>query len=196
MWIVEKSILLLNAALLGSFLLTNVECRSLKYIPHDKVSLAANTVGPFNNPTETYPVRFEMVPFASSWDICDKICQVSDVEIFSLSQFYSLPFCEGTGKQKRHKQDLGETLSGSHKVTTPYDITFLDAVSWRSLCSVNMDKKDVSEITLDCVKETWTDSNHVMQLVTGLHHNPVNSRATATISNYRGIIRQLPSLRD
>ena len=44
--------------------------------------IVANTVGPFNNPTETYP-------------------------------FYSLPFCSGTGRQRRHKQDLGETLSGS-----------------------------------------------------------------------------------
>ena len=44
--------------------------------------IVANTVGPFNNPTETYP-------------------------------FYSLPFCSGTGRQRRHKLDLGETLSGS-----------------------------------------------------------------------------------
>ena len=58
-------------------------------------------------------------------------------------QFYSLPFCEGTGKQKRHKQDLGETLSGSHKVTTPYELTFLDPVPWRSLCEEYLDAKDV-----------------------------------------------------
>jgi hypothetical protein len=31
--------------------------RSFRYHAHDKVSLAANTVGPFNNPTETYPVK-------------------------------------------------------------------------------------------------------------------------------------------
>lgn len=146
MWIVARSILLLNAAILGSILLTNVDCRSLKYQLHDKVSLAANTVGPFNNPTETYPVRFGTFPFASSKNDCHKIAHLSENSTSFLSQFYSLPFCEGTGKQKRHKQDLGETLSGSHKVTTPYDITFLDAVSWRSLCSVLMDKKDVSFI--------------------------------------------------
>lgn len=63
MWIVAKSTLLLNAALFGSYLLSNVECRSLKYRAHDKVSLAANTVGPFNNPTETYPVRFRHAYF-------------------------------------------------------------------------------------------------------------------------------------
>ena len=59
------------------------------------------------------------------------------------TQFYSLPFCEVTGKQKRHKQDLGETLTGSHKVTTPYELTFLDPVPWRSLCEEYLDAKDV-----------------------------------------------------
>jgi hypothetical protein len=29
-----------------------------RYKVHDHVDVAANTVGPFNNPTETYPVRF------------------------------------------------------------------------------------------------------------------------------------------
>lgn len=65
--------------------------------------------------------------------------------IFFCEQFYSLPFCEGTGKQKRHKQDLGETLSGSHKVTTPYELTFLDPVPWRSLCEEYLDAQDVSQ---------------------------------------------------
>lgn len=40
-----------------SIFLSNVESRSYRYHAHDKVSLAANTVGPFNNPTETYPVH-------------------------------------------------------------------------------------------------------------------------------------------
>ena len=83
-----------------------------RYRAHDRVQLAANTVGPFNNPTETYP-------------------------------YYHLPFCSGTGKQRRHKQDLGETLSGSRKVTTPYELTFLDPVPWRSLCEEYLDAKDV-----------------------------------------------------
>ena len=74
-------------------------------------------VGPFNNPTETYP-------------------------------YYSLPFCEGTGRQRRHKQDLGETLSGSRKVATPYELTFLDPVPWRSLCEDYLDAKDVSCLLL------------------------------------------------
>ena len=28
-----------------------------RYKAHDRIGLVANTVGPFNNPTETYPVR-------------------------------------------------------------------------------------------------------------------------------------------
>jgi hypothetical protein len=30
-----------------------------RYDVHDVVGIMANTVGPFNNPTEKYPVRFE-----------------------------------------------------------------------------------------------------------------------------------------
>ena len=47
---------MLLVALFCSVLLGSVESRSYRYHAHDKVSLAANTVGPFNNPTETYPV--------------------------------------------------------------------------------------------------------------------------------------------
>eukprot|EP01035_Chromulina_nebulosa_P038600 gene38600-52145_t len=85
-----------------------------RYRAHDHVGIVANTVGPFNNPTETYP-------------------------------FYSLPFCSGTGRQRRHKQDLGETLSGSRKVATPYELTFLDPVPWRSLCEEYLDAEDIKE---------------------------------------------------
>ena len=101
----------LVVATLVALLLLQVEGK--RYRAHDRVSLVANTVGPFNNPTETYP-------------------------------YYHLPFCSGTGKQRRHKQDLGETLSGSRKVTTPYELTFLDPVPWRSLCEEYLDAKDVS----------------------------------------------------
>lgn len=73
------------------------------YHAHDPVKIVANTVGPFNNPTETYP-------------------------------YYSLPFCRSQGKQTYHEQDLGETLSGARKMATPYELTFLDPVKWRSLC--------------------------------------------------------------
>lgn len=83
-----------------------------RYKAHDHVGIVANTVGPFNNPTETYP-------------------------------YYSLPFCSGTGKQRHHKQDLGETLSGSRKVATPYDLTFLDPIPWRSLCEEYLEPEDL-----------------------------------------------------
>lgn len=95
------------------FSLTLVQ--SKRYRAHDHVGIVANTVGPFNNPTETYP-------------------------------FYSLPFCEGNGIQKRHKQDLGEVLSGSRKVATPYELTFLDPVPWRSLCEDYLDVEDLQEL--------------------------------------------------
>eukprot|EP01038_Epipyxis_sp_PR26KG_P008129 gene8129-11007_t len=90
-----------------------VHCR--RYSTHDRVGIVANTVGPFNNPTETYP-------------------------------FYSLPFCSNTGRQRRHKQDLGETLSGSRKTATPYEVTYLDPIPWRSLCEEYLDASDLKEL--------------------------------------------------
>ena len=81
---------------------------------HQHTPIVANTVGPFNNPTETYP-------------------------------YYKLPFCTGSGRQRRHKQDLSEVLSGSRKVATPYELTFLDPVPWRSLCEEFLDASDVKE---------------------------------------------------
>lgn len=85
-----------------------------KFEMHQHTPIVANTVGPFNNPTETYP-------------------------------FYKLPFCTGSGRQRRHKQDLSEVLSGSRKVATPYELTFLDPVPWRSLCEEFLDASDVKE---------------------------------------------------
>ena len=34
-------------------------------------------------------------------------------------------------------------MSGSRKVTTPYEISFLDPVPWRSLCEDYLDATDV-----------------------------------------------------
>jgi hypothetical protein len=34
---------------------------STRFANHERVPIVANTVGPFNNPTETYPVSFEEV---------------------------------------------------------------------------------------------------------------------------------------
>jgi hypothetical protein len=102
-------------AVLSSLSLCLVSVEARRYAAHDPVAIVANTVGPFNNPTETYP-------------------------------YYHLPFCEKAGKQKRHKQNLGETLSGSRKVNTPYEVTFLDPVPWRTLCEEAMDIDDVSSL--------------------------------------------------
>lgn len=90
---------------------------------HDKVSIIANTIGPFNNPTETYP-------------------------------YYSLPFCSTSGKHKKRKQNLGETLSGDRKVNTPYEITFLDPVPWRSLCEVYLDSNDL-KLFKDAIEDDY-----------------------------------------
>jgi len=93
-----------------------------RYQAHDKIDLIANTVGPFNNPTETYP-------------------------------YYSLPFCDHAGKQRRHKMAFGETLTGSRKVVSPYEVTFLDPVPWRALCEENMDMKDLMEFKMAIEKD-------------------------------------------
>ena len=34
----------------------NVFVDARRYHSHDRIGIVANTVGPFNNPTETYPV--------------------------------------------------------------------------------------------------------------------------------------------
>mmetsp|Transcript_8308 Transcript_8308/g.14075 ORF Transcript_8308/g.14075 Transcript_8308/m.14075 type:complete len:595 (+) Transcript_8308:31-1815(+) len=92
-----------------------VDAHSYRYANHQRVDLLVNTVGPFNNPTETYP-------------------------------YYSLPFCRRTGKQRSHRQSLSETMSGSRKVHSPYELTFLDPVPWRALCEEFMDVDDLKEL--------------------------------------------------
>ena len=37
-----------------------------RYRAHDKVDVISNTVGPYNNPTETYPVRFLNLVFINN----------------------------------------------------------------------------------------------------------------------------------
>ena len=140
--------MMMFAFLIFSSLLSVLSAK--RYQAHDKVLAVANTVGPFNNPTETYPVRhkiyiiiFHLFPFSIFTSFLPFLLLLH-------YQFYSLPFCSGTGKQKRHKQDLGETLSGSRKVTTPYEISFLDPVPWRSLCEDYLDATDV-RIHISCL---------------------------------------------
>ena len=47
------------AALLSGVPVGSAEGR--RYHAHDKVAIVANTVGPFNNPTETYPVTVALL---------------------------------------------------------------------------------------------------------------------------------------
>lgn len=68
--------------------------------------------------------------------------------------YYSLPFCRKTGKQRRTRQNLGETLSGSRKVYTPYELTFLDPIPWRSLCEEYMDVDDIKELR-DAIEDDY-----------------------------------------
>mmetsp|Transcript_20315 Transcript_20315/g.29164 ORF Transcript_20315/g.29164 Transcript_20315/m.29164 type:complete len:462 (-) Transcript_20315:17-1402(-) len=111
----------ISIVLFNAFILVCVE--GSRYKNHERITIVANTVGPFNNPTETYP-------------------------------YYSLPYCRRTGKQRRHKQDLGETLAGSRKIATPYDLTFMDPVPWRSLCEEYMDVEDLKEFK-DAIEDDY-----------------------------------------
>lgn len=138
-----------------------------RFRAHDSVGIVANTIGPFNNPTETYPVRIPALR------IYHRICLFLHLLPLVSTQFYSLPFCSGTGKQVPHKQDLGETLSGSHKITTPYDLTFLDPVAWRSLCEEYLSTVEVSvPYTFTCLFSSF--STH--PTVTALFLRSNNSR--------------------
>ena len=51
-----------------------------------------------------------------------------------------------------HAQDLGETLSGSRKINTPYEINFLDNVEWRELCLEKVYAADVSYTLLHILR--------------------------------------------
>jgi hypothetical protein len=51
--------------LLNFLLLSYADGKPKHYIAHEHVGVTANTVGPFNNPTETYPVRY-FKPFQNS----------------------------------------------------------------------------------------------------------------------------------
>ena len=42
--------------LVALLLIGNVFVEGKHYRAHDSVGIVANTIGPFNNPTETYPV--------------------------------------------------------------------------------------------------------------------------------------------
>ena len=57
-----------------------------RWHPHDRIGLVANTVGPFNNPTETYPVSL-----AHSHSISIYFCSFFYPHIQNPSQYLLLP---------------------------------------------------------------------------------------------------------
>ena len=114
------AILVLICTLVVSIVAAN---EAKRYELHTVLPVVANTVGPFNNPTETYP-------------------------------YYSLPFCIHSGKQRRHKQDLGEVLSGSRKHSTPYEVTFMDPVPWRALCEDYLDASQIKSLK-DAIEQDY-----------------------------------------
>lgn len=69
-------------------------------------------------------------------------------------QYYSLPFCRTAGKQKRHHHELGEYLVGDRKVTSPYQVSFLDNVQWFLLCEKTLDQSDVKSFA-DAIEDDY-----------------------------------------
>lgn len=58
-------LLLLISLLQSLHIILCARGRGNHYQAHDHVGIVANTVGPFNNPTETYPVRTKLEFIAS-----------------------------------------------------------------------------------------------------------------------------------
>lgn len=50
----------MNLFVLSALLICAVVVNGRRYKAHDHVGIVANTVGPFNNPTETYPVSLPL----------------------------------------------------------------------------------------------------------------------------------------
>mmetsp|Transcript_41743 Transcript_41743/g.94262 ORF Transcript_41743/g.94262 Transcript_41743/m.94262 type:complete len:597 (-) Transcript_41743:525-2315(-) len=69
-------------------------------------------------------------------------------------EYYTLPFCRTAGKQKRHKHELGEYLVGDRKVTSPYQISFLDNVQWFLLCEKTLPPSEV-KMFADAIEDDY-----------------------------------------
>eukprot|EP00823_Brevimastigomonas_motovehiculus_P000252 TRINITY_DN10361_c0_g1_i1.p1 TRINITY_DN10361_c0_g1~~TRINITY_DN10361_c0_g1_i1.p1 ORF type:complete len:632 (+),score=114.93 TRINITY_DN10361_c0_g1_i1:51-1946(+) len=87
-----------------------------EYTSKDAVTVMVNTLGPFSNPS----LKFE---------------------------YYSLPFCmpkdlEGADEDD---QDLGEVLAGDRRRPSAYDIRFLVANQWQSLCSFSLTQDEIRD---------------------------------------------------
>jgi hypothetical protein len=69
-------------------------------------------------------------------------------------QYYSLPFCRTAGKQKRHHHELGEYLVGDRKITSPYQVSFLDKVEWFLLCEKTLQPEEVKAF-VDAIEDDY-----------------------------------------
>ena len=87
-----------------------------EYYSHEKVPILVNTVGPFNNPAETYKVYTiglkMLVPLT-----------IDPTTFFYLTQYYSLPFCSPK-KTLDQGENLGEVLAGDRRRNSLYDVRY------------------------------------------------------------------------
>jgi transmembrane 9 superfamily member 1 len=86
---------------------------------------------PFNNPTETY--RYYSLPFCHQheYDAPEEI-ERSAMIAMERKMIESGTHYDGA---LRHRQRLGQSLVGDARETSPYQITFLDVIDWRLLCT-------------------------------------------------------------
>lgn len=61
--------------------------------------------------------------------------------------YYSLPFCPGDSLNMKRHEDFGERLLGDIKVVSPYEVRFLDSVTWRTLCTQSFSQEDLRLFT-------------------------------------------------
>ena len=102
-----------------------------------------HTHSPFNNPTETY--RYYSLPFCHVHASTEEELRVAEEERERLQEEL---FTEEQKREGavRHKQRMGESIVGDRRETSPYEITFLDSVEWRLLCSKTLYKEDLIKL--------------------------------------------------
>ena len=55
---------------------------------------------------------------------------------------------------EKHHQRLGESIAGDRRETSPYEITYLDEVTYRVLCTTNLSKKDMLKFK-EAIHNNW-----------------------------------------
>jgi transmembrane 9 superfamily member 1 len=94
---------------------------------------------PFNNPTETY--RYYSLNFCRQheYDAPEEIERAAMIAM-ERKMIESGNHYDGA---LRHRQRLGQSLVGDARETSPYQITFLDVIDWRLLCSKRLRQEDL-----------------------------------------------------